>query len=69
MRGQQALSVAVLEGAGLKASDCTVLATHDHIVSEPAPVKANELKLVFKLDEGGRLSVESADGWSWRGAA
>jgi molecular chaperone DnaK len=67
--GQQALSVAVLEGTGLKASDCTILATHDHIVSEPAPVKANELKLVFKLDEGGRLSVESADGWSWRGAA
>lgn len=67
--GQEALSVAVLEGGGLKASDCTVLATHDHIVSEPAPARANELKLVFKLDEGGRLSVVSDDGWSFRGAA
>lgn len=67
--GQQALSVAVLEGTGLKASDCTVLATHDHIVSEPASVKANQLKLVFALDEGGRLSVVSEDGWSFKGAA
>jgi len=67
--GQEALSVAVVEGDALHATNCTVLATHDHIVSEPGPARANDLKLVFKLDEGGRLSVEAADGWSWRGAA
>lgn len=67
--GQGALSVAVLEGDSMRASECTELASHHHIVSDPGPPKANGLKLTFRLDEGGRLSVESADGWTWRGAA
>jgi molecular chaperone DnaK len=66
---QAALSVAVLEGEGIYETECAILATHDHIVSEPGPAKSVPLKMVFKLDEGGRLLVDSADGWTWRGAA
>lgn len=66
---QEALSVAVLEGDSMRASECAVLASHDHIVSEPGPARANGLRVVCKLDESGRLSVEAADGWNWRGAA
>lgn len=66
---QGALSLAILEGGSMRASECAVLATHHHIVSEPGPAKTNGLKMTFKLDEGGRLSVEAADGFSWRGAA
>lgn len=67
--GQEALSVAVLEGETIYADECEILATHDHIVSEPGPARANALKLIARLDEGGRLSFEADDGWSWRGAA
>lgn len=66
---QEALSIALLEGDDMRASGCAVLATHDHIVSEPGPAKANGLKLVCRLDASGRLSVESEDGWSWAAAA
>lgn len=67
--GQGALSIAVLEGDSMRASECEILATHDHIVEQPGAAKANKLKLVFKLDDGGRLSVDADDGWSWKGAA
>lgn len=66
---QEALSLAILEGDSARASECDVLATHDHIVETPGPVRAAGLKVVWKLDESGRLSVEAADGFSFRGAA
>ena len=67
--GQEALSLAILEGDSARASECEALARHDHIVSEPGPAKAAGLKVVWKLDESGRLSVEAADGFSFKGAA
>lgn len=67
--GQEALSLAILEGDSARASECEALARHDHIVSEPGPAKASGLKVVWKLDESGRLSVEAADGFSFKGAA
>ena len=67
--GQGALSIAVLEGDNARASGCEVIASHDHIVEQPGKAKANKLKLVFRLDEGGRLSVDGDDGWKWKGAA
>lgn len=67
--GQEALSLAILEGDSARASECEALARHDHIVSEPGPAKASGLKVTWKLDESGRLSVEAADGFSFKGAA
>ena len=61
--------MAILEGDSARASECDVLATHDHIVQTPGPVRASGLKVTWKLDESGRLSVEAADGYSFRGAA
>lgn len=66
---QGALSIAILEGPEMRASECAVLTRHDHVVDEPGPAKAIGLKLACRIDESGRFVAEAADGWKWNGAA
>lgn len=65
---QEALSIAILEGPDPRADQCAVLARHDHVISEPGPAKSVALKLVCRIDEGGRFCAEAEDGWTWSGA-
>jgi molecular chaperone DnaK len=67
--GQQALSIAILEGNGLMADGYEVIGAHDHIISEPGPSQAAGLKLKYWLDDSGRFQAETEDGWAFRGAA
>lgn len=66
---QAALSIAILEGSDLRADQCSTLATYHHVIEEPGPAKSAGLKLKCKIDERGRFSAESEDGWSWSAAS
>lgn len=65
--GQEALSIAILEGSQAHASECTVLANYDHLV-EPLPAKGNGILLKCRLDESGRFSAET-ETWKYETAA
>lgn len=62
--GQQALSVAIIEGTAPDASRCEIIDSFDHIVAEPGPAQTAAIKLHCKLDENGRFSAKT-DGWKY----